>query len=46
VSLVFAGLVYMGAGVAILIYPALLYFWVAGGFILGGISYVVRAIKT
>ena len=45
VSLVFTGLVYVGAGLAILIYPALVHFWVAGGFILGGISYVVRATR-
>lgn len=45
VSLVFTGLVYVGVGVAILVYPTLLYFWVAGGFILGGVSYVVRAVK-
>lgn len=46
VGLVFTGLVYVVVGVAILIYPTLLYIWVAGGFILGGVTYVVRAIKT
>ena len=46
VGLVFTGLVYVAVGVAILVYPTLLYIWVAGGFILGGVTYVVRAIKT
>ena len=46
VGLIFAGLVYVVVGVAILIYPTLLYIWVAGGFIIGGVTYVVRAIKT
>ena len=45
VSLIFTGLVYMGVGAAILIYPVLLYIWVAAGFILGGVSYIVRAIR-
>ncbi len=45
VSLIFTGLVYVGVGIAILMYPKLLYFWVAGGFILGGISHVFRAIR-
>ncbi len=45
VSLVFTGLLYVGVGAAILIYPRLLYIWVAGGFILGGVTYVVRAIR-
>lgn len=45
VSVVFTGLVYLGAGVAILVYPTLLYYWVAGGFILGGISHFVRAFR-
>ena len=46
VGLVFTGMVYVVVGVAILIYPTLLYIWVAGGFILGGVTHVVRAIKT
>lgn len=45
VGLFFTGLVYVGVGIAILIYPTLLYAWVSGGFILGGITYVVRAVK-
>ena len=45
VSLAFTGLVYLGAGIAILIYPKFLYYWVAAGFILGSISHFVRAIK-
>ena len=45
VSLVFAGIVYLGAGVAILVYPGLLYYWVAGGFILGGVSHFVRLLR-
>ena len=46
VSLIFAGLVYVGVGAAILLYPTLLYLWVAGGFILGGISQFVRAVRS
>jgi len=44
-SLAFTGLVYLAAGIAILIYPRFLYYWVAAGFILGSISNFVRAIK-
>ncbi|MBC7189750.1 hypothetical protein H5U35_06010 [Candidatus Aerophobetes bacterium] len=46
VSLFFTGLVYLGAGVAILIYPKFLYYWVAAGFILASISHFVRAVKS
>jgi len=46
VSLVFTGLVYLGAGAAILIYPKFLYYWVAAGFILASISHFIRAIKS
>lgn len=46
VSLIFAGLVYVEVGAAILVYPTLLYLWVAGGFILGGISHFVRAVRS
>lgn len=45
VSLVFTGLVYLGAGAAILIYPRFLYYWVAAGFILASVSHFVRAVK-
>ena len=45
VGLIVAGLVYVGVGIAILVYPTLLYIWVSGGFILGGVTYIVRAIK-
>ncbi|RLE12559.1 hypothetical protein DRJ04_05945 [Candidatus Aerophobetes bacterium] len=45
VSLAFAGLVYLVAGIAILIYPRFLYYWVAAGFILGSVSHFIRAIK-
>lgn len=45
VSLVFTGIVYLGAGAAILIYPRFLYYWVAAGFILASVSHFVRAIK-
>jgi len=44
-SLAFTGFVYLVAGVAILVYPKFLYYWVAAGFILASISYFVRAIK-
>lgn len=46
VSQIFSGLVYLGAGVAILIYPRLLYYWVAGGFILASVSHFVRVVKS
>ncbi|MBE0478461.1 hypothetical protein IBX65_04995 [Candidatus Aerophobetes bacterium] len=46
VSLIFTGLVYLGAGTAVLIYPKFLYYWVAAGFILASISHFVRAIKS
>lgn len=46
VSIAFTGLVYLAAGVAVLIYPRFLYYWVAGGFILGGISQFVRLLRT
>lgn len=45
ISLVFSGIVYVGVGLLIIAYPSLVYYWVAGGFLLQGISALVRAWK-
>lgn len=42
-SLFFTGLVYVVAGILILIYPRLLYYGVAAVFLLHGISSLIRA---
>lgn len=42
-SLFFAGLIYICVGVLILLYPRFVYYWVAGGFFLQGVSSLVRA---
>ncbi len=43
ISLVFSGSIYLGVGILILAYPSLVYYWVAGGFLLQGVSAFVRA---
>lgn len=42
-SLIFMGVLYLGIGALILIYPRFLYYWVAGAFIVHGASSLVRA---
>ena len=44
-SLYFTGTVFILAGVLTIFYPTLVYYWVAGGFIIQGISSLVRAWK-
>ena len=41
-SRIFSGIIYLIMGVMILIYPDLIYYWVAGGFFLQGVSLLVR----
>lgn len=41
-SRIFSGIIYLIMGVMILIYPDLVYYWVAGGFFLQGVSLLVR----
>ena len=41
-SRIFSGIIYLIMGVLILIYPDLVYYWVAGGFFLQGVSLLVR----
>ncbi len=43
ISLIFSGTIYLGVGVLILAYPDLVYYWVAGGFMMQGVSALVRA---
>lgn len=43
ISLIFMGVLYLGLGVLILIYPRFLYYWVAGAFIVHGVSSLGRA---
>lgn len=42
-SLVFMGVIYLGVGALILLFPRFLYYWVAGAFIVHGVSSLVRA---
>lgn len=44
-SLIFIGVLYLGVGVLILVYPRFLYYWVAGAFMVHGASSLVRAWK-
>ncbi len=44
-SLVFTGIMYLGVGVLILLYPRFVYYWVAGVFLLQGVTSLVRAWK-
>ena len=45
VSGVFSGIIYTGAALLIIVYPALVYYCIAGGFLLQGVSALVRAWK-
>lgn len=45
VSLSFSGLIYIALGLLVIAYPGLVYYWVAGGFLLQGLSMLVRAWK-
>ena len=45
ITLTFSGAIYIGAGMLIIAYPELVYYWVAGGFLLQGISSLVQAWK-
>ncbi len=42
-SLVFMGVVYLGVGALILLFPRFLYYWVAGAFLIHGVSSLARA---
>lgn len=42
-ALLFAAFVYLGVGILILVKPNLLYYWIAGAFLLHGVSLLVRA---
>ena len=42
-SLVFTGFIYIAVGFLILMYPEFVYYWVAGGFFIQGVSSLVRA---
>jgi uncharacterized membrane protein HdeD (DUF308 family) len=44
ISLAFTGLVYMVAGIVIMLRPAFLYYWVAGLFFIQGVVSLVRAV--
>ncbi|MGM0508231.1 MAG: hypothetical protein ACQERZ_03585 [Fusobacteriota bacterium] len=44
-SLVFSGVIYLCLGVLILLYPKFVYYWVAGAFLIQGVSSLVRAWK-
>lgn len=46
VSLTFSGLLYIAVGILVLAYPDLVYYWVAGGFLLQGLSSLVQAWKS
>ncbi|MFW5873560.1 MAG: hypothetical protein ACOCZZ_01655 [Bacillota bacterium] len=46
VSLTFSGLLYIVVGVLVLAFPELVYYWVAGGFLLQGLTSLVQAWKT
>lgn len=45
-ALVFTALVYLTVGILILVQPKLLYYWIAGAFLLHGASLLVRAWST
>ncbi len=42
-SLIFTGLIYILVGILIIFYPRFVYYWVAGGFFIQGVSSLVRA---
>ncbi|MFW5976547.1 MAG: hypothetical protein ACOCQS_01235 [Bacillota bacterium] len=44
-SLTFTGLIYLLVGGLILLYPRLVYYWVSGGFLIHGITSLIRAWK-
>lgn len=46
ITTVFTGVVLIFAGIMILEYPAFVRYWVAGAFVLTGISYIVNAIRS
>lgn len=43
VSLTISGVIFLSIGLLILFYPQFVYYWVAGGFIIQGISSFIRA---
>ena len=45
ISLFFTGIIYLGVGILILLYPKLVYIWVSGGFLIHGLSSLIRAWK-
>ncbi|MFW6007494.1 MAG: hypothetical protein ACOC4G_11305 [Bacillota bacterium] len=45
ISLFFTGFIYLLVGILILFYPRLVYYWVSGGFLIHGISSLIRAWK-
>ena len=46
ITLTFSGIIYIGVGILIIAYPGLVYYWVAGGFLLQGLSSLVQAWKS
>ena len=42
----FSGIIYIGVGLLVIAYPDLVYYWVAGGFLLQGISALVQTWKS
>ncbi len=42
-SMIFTGIIYIAVGFLILLYPEFVYYWVAGGFFIQGVSSLVRA---
>ncbi len=45
ITTIFIGIVLIVAGIMILEYPRFVYYWVAGAFVLTGISYILRAVR-
>ena len=44
-GMIFSGIIYVFVGILIIFYPELVYYWVSGGFIVQGISSLIRAWK-
>jgi len=44
-SLFFTGVVYICISILILVYPRYLYYWVAGVFLIHGLSSLIRALQ-
>ena len=46
ISLIFSGIIYFAMGVLIIANPELVYYWVAGGFFLQGLTKFVQVWKS